>query len=626
MGPNTTTMKRSLSALELYSVAAGAMISSGLFVLPGLAFAVAGPAMLVSYLIAALLMIPAMLSKAELVTAMPRSGGNYFFVERSLGPLFGTIAGFLDWMAVALKTAFAMVGIGGIYYLFFPEHGVLGIKLVAVGATLLFMVVNLISVKHSGVLQVVLVMALIAILGVVVVAGLPRVQVRQFEPFAPHGWQAVFAVAGMVFVSYGGLTKVTAVAEEARDPGRNIPLAMFLAYITISLAYLLVVYVTVGTVGAQELAGSLTPIGLGARNTLGSFGAYLVLGAAGLAFATTGNAGIMAASRSPLAMSRDGLLPRWLSHTNPSRGTPDRGILVTSGFIISVLLAFSIEDLVKSASTMMILMFGLVNLSVIIMRTSRIEGYRPAFRSPLFPWIQVAAITVYGFLIVEMGTIPVLFTGGFILFALAWYLLYVQHRIDNGSALIYLVKKITSHHFDRFHIENELRSISLERDSVEFDRFDHLVRDGVILDVHGSISARELFQRVSAELSSRIREDETTLVEAFLERERVSSTVVAPGLAIPHIIIGGEGSFHVVLVRSKEGVVFSELAPPVHTVFVLAGSMDERNFHLRALMNIAQIVQEEGFEARWLDARNAEQLRDIVLLSTRQRGTAGGAR
>ncbi|MFQ5645793.1 MAG: amino acid permease, partial [bacterium] len=104
-------MKRELGLISVFSIAAGSMISSGLFVLPGLAFQKAGPAIIVSYVLAAVLMIPTMFSKAELATAMPKSGGSYFFIERSMGPLIGTVAGFANWLSIALKGAFALVGI-----------------------------------------------------------------------------------------------------------------------------------------------------------------------------------------------------------------------------------------------------------------------------------------------------------------------------------------------------------------------------------------------------------------------------------------------------------------------------------------------------------------------------------
>ena len=93
----TGNLKKELGLLSLFVIASGAMISSGLFILPGIAYAKSGPAVLISYIIASLLVLPAMLSKAELATAMPKAGGTYFFIERSMGPMMGTIGGFAAW-------------------------------------------------------------------------------------------------------------------------------------------------------------------------------------------------------------------------------------------------------------------------------------------------------------------------------------------------------------------------------------------------------------------------------------------------------------------------------------------------------------------------------------------------
>ncbi len=103
-------LKKELGLLDVFAVAAGAMISSGLFVLPAIAYTKAGPAVILSYLIASLLIIPSAMSKAELATAMPRAGGTYFYVERSLGPVWGLFGGLANWFSVALKSAFAVVG------------------------------------------------------------------------------------------------------------------------------------------------------------------------------------------------------------------------------------------------------------------------------------------------------------------------------------------------------------------------------------------------------------------------------------------------------------------------------------------------------------------------------------
>jgi len=612
-------LKKDLGLLDVFCIATGAMISSGLFVLPGIAFEKAGPAMILSYVMAGLLVIPAMLSKAELATAMPKSGGSYFFVERSLGPLLGTIAGLLNWLSLALKAAFALVGIGALCILLFPSLGTWGIKVTAIAGCLCFAAVNSFSVKGTGKIQIVLVLALLAIIAAYVIKGMSAVEHARYVPFMPSGLKSVFAVTGMVFISFGGLTKVASVAGEVRHATRNLPLGMFLAFGVVNLLYVLVVLVTIGVVDGRALSGSLAPIALGGKATMGYVGEVIIGFAGFLAFATTANAGILSASRSPMAMSRDGLLPGFLSRTNRRFGTPHVAIAVTAAFMILVIGFLSVEDLVKTASTIMILMFMLVNLAVIVMRNSGIKSYRPTFKAPLQPWPQIAAIVVYGFLIFEMGRVPLLLTGAFGLAATAWYIGYVQRRIDRESAIVHLVKRITSKAIQRSGIEDELRQISLERDGVNLDRFDRLVQECVILDIEGSISAKELFRRVAHALSPRLNVDEDHLYELFLARERESSTVVEPSLAIPHVVVDGRGLFDILLVRCKEGVVFSELHPPVKTVFVLVGSPDERNYHLRALMIIAHIVQEPDFESRWFNARGVEQLRDVVLLSTRKR-------
>ncbi|HEO70385.1 MAG TPA: amino acid permease [Candidatus Hydrogenedentes bacterium] len=597
------------------------MISSGLFVLPGLAFAYAGPAVVISYAIAALLMIPVVLSKAELATAMPKSGGSYFYISRSLGPLAGAVGGFANWISIALKACFALVGIGALASFVVPLPESWAVRAAAIGACVLLTVLNLVGTRHAGRFQDGLVIGLIAILLVYSVRGLESVEGARYLPFAPHGWHKVVMVAGMVFVSYGGLTKVVDVSEEIRNPVKNLPWGMALAFIVISALYLLVVYVTVGLTDASELAGSLVPIELGARNSLGRAGVIAVEVAALLAFVTTANAGILSASRSPLAMSRDGLIPEVFGRTSRF-ATPHVAIALTSLFMISIIAFLSVEDLVKSASSMMLFIFMLDNLSVIVMRRSRLQNYRPAFRAPFCPWMQIAAIVVYCFLIIEMGRVPLVLTAGFALAASAWYFLYVRKRTEYHSALVHLVKSIVSDDIKRSGLEDELRQITLERDEVSKDRFDKLVEGCAVLDIEGEIVAREFFKKVAATLAGRTGLSEDELYERLLKREAEGSTVIRSGLAIPHIVIGDSGLFELVMVRCRPGIRFSELNPLVHTAFVLAGSKDERNYHLQALMHIAHVVQEEGFEERWTNAAGQQGLRDVVLLSSRPRHEA----
>jgi basic amino acid/polyamine antiporter, APA family len=613
------SLKKELSFIDVFAIAAGAMISSGLFVLPGIAFAQTGPSVILSYFIAGMLMIPAALCQCELATAMPQSGGSYFFIVRSLGPFAGTFTGLADWISVSLKAAFALVGIGTLAQIALPLAGEGTIKLIAILACLAFTVLNLVSVKSTGRLQVFLVFGLLAILTWYVFLGMFHANPVNFTPFLADGWSAVFVVAGMVFVSYGGLTKVANVSGEVSNPGRNIPLGIFVAFAVVNIFYVLVVFVTVGVMQPEELAASFTPIADGARMTLGSPGFVAIQVAAFLAFVTTANAGILAAARSPMAMARDGLLPAAISHTSQHFHTPYIAILATSLIICLTIAFLSITELVKVASASLLVVFMLINLSVVIMRHSGLKNYRPSFQVPFTPWLQFIAVILYGIILEEIGYVPLMMTGGLLLISLLWYFGYVYSRIHREYAFIHMTQRMISREFFGRGLEDELRHIALERDEVKQDHFDELAKVCDVIDIPERMELDEFLKMISKSVAGKSGISEDRLLKKFTAREEESSTVLKTGLAVPHIVVDGEHLFDMILVRCTEGIFFPGKDDPVTAAFVLFGTRDERNFHLKALMAIAHIVEEPGFNERWKNARNQEDLRDIILLSKRAR-------
>ena len=622
-------LQRKLGFWSVFCIASGAMISSGLFILPSLAFAQAGPAMVLAYALAAIMVIPAAMSKAELASAMPRAGGSYFFIERSMGALPGTLAGFANWFSISLKSAFALIGIGAFAQLLVPGTQMWIIKIVAIGCCVIFAGLNILSVKQTSRLQIILVVILLGILGVYIALGLPRVRHESLTNFMGKGRAAIFATAGLVFVSFGGLTKAASIAGEVRRPGRNLPAGMFAALLVISLFYVGAVFVTTGVLRPEQLHDpdtnffNLTPLSTAAGEFMGYGGVILLSAAAMLAFITTANSGILTASRSPMAMSHDRLLPGLFRKLSVRFHTPYVSILVTAGFMIILITALPIVDLVKVASTMKLVLFMLTTLAVIFMRGSKIQNYRPLYRSPGYPWLQIAGIAMYLFLIVamtrEMDWIPLLTTCGFGIVAILWYLVYVRPRTNRESAFLYMVRNIVSKQMYRSGLEDELREIALERDEVTRDRFDHLIQKCAILDLPSQTPVEDMFHQAADLLSKRLGIGKDKLFDLFRAREAESSTVIQPGLAIPHIVVEGKGLFDVLLVRCKKGLIFPGEDEPVRTAFVLIGSPDERNYHLRALMAIAHIVQERDFTKRWLAAPKVEHLRDIILLSERSR-------
>jgi len=612
-------LKKELGLLDIFCISSGAMISSGLFILPALAYAKAGPAVIFAYILAGILALPAIFTKAELATAMPKAGGTYFFIERSMGAPAGTIGGLASWFSLSLKSAFALIGIGIFATLINPGITEIQIKLIAVAACLFFMFVNIIGVKHTGRLQVILVLGLIAVLLIYIFRGAQFVTPGRYASFMPFGLGSVFATAGLVFVSFGGLTKISSVAEEIKNPGRNIPLGMFLAFSAVMFIYTAVIFVTVGLLDPAELSNSLAPISLAAGKFFGRPGAIMLAFAALLAFISTANAGILAASRGSMAMSRDRILPSFFRTVNPKSKTPHFSIIFTALFMITVILFLSLENLIKMASTLMLFLFMFVCLSLIVMRESKIQSYRPKFHSPLYPWIQILGIVGYGFLIFRMGRIPLTVTGIFIACALTWYFVYARKRVRRRAALVHIIEGATAGELAGATLPDELRDIIIERDEIVEDRFDRLITGCKILDPENSLSMEEFFRKASDELAKELDVAPAAIFNALLAREKASSTIIRPGLAIPHIVVGGSGKFRILLARCKDGIIFPGAKNRVHVVFMLVGSKDERNFHLRALAAIAEIAQGKDFDKRWLEARNAEELRHVILLAERKR-------
>ena len=611
-------MKRTLGTLDIFSLASGAMISSGLFILPAIVYPLAGPGIIISYLLAAFLVIPSLFAKTELATAMPKSGGAYFFIDRSMGPFFGTFTGFASWFSLSLKTAFAILGIGVVLAPHFSNSPGM-VKIIATGFAVFFCIINIVSVKHTSRLQITLVIGLITILSAYILIGFGNINVHNYTPFLPEGSNSIFLVAGIIFVSFGGLTKIASVAEEIKDPGKTIPRGMFSAFIIVTILYVLIVFITVGVLSADQFSQTLTPLSTGAGVMIGKSGFIILETAALMAFMTTGNGGMLAASRNPLAMARDNLLPNFISTINPKTNTPIISIIATTLFIIISIQILNLEQLVKVASTMKLLLFAFVNFSLIIMRESKISTYRPKFKSPLYPWINIAGIIFYILIILNMGSFALILTGIFILLSLVWFFIFSGFRQKKDSAIIHIVKRVTSKDLQTDTLSEELKEILLARDNIIEDRFDSIIKNATIIDMPEAATMEELFDIIAADFATHFEMEESEIKKLIYQREKESTTVIHKGLAIPHIIIGREERFEIIVVRSKKGITFPGSAEPVHTVFSLAGSKDERNFHLQALMAIAQIVQNPSFQNNWNKAKTITDLRHTILLGERVR-------
>ncbi|MFW5916059.1 MAG: APC family permease, partial [Bacteroidota bacterium] len=306
-------LKKELGLFSVFSISTGAMFSSGFFLLPGLAAQYTGPSVFLAYFISGLLIVPAMLSIAEITTAVPKAGGAYYIIDRTFGPLFGTAGGLGTYFALVLKSAFALIGIGAYSSLIFD----IPIKPVAIILTILFTIINILGSKKGSLLQNLFVILIISVLSLIIVDGLFQIfqqgtlfpdANQNFSSFFKEGVEGLFATVGFVFVSYTGLTKIASVAEEIKNPERNIPLGMIISLTVTILIYVLGTFLMVVFIEGEEFVSDLTPVATLAYHTINWMPSkiiiLIVVLAAMAAFASTGNAGILSSSRYPLAMSR----------------------------------------------------------------------------------------------------------------------------------------------------------------------------------------------------------------------------------------------------------------------------------------------------------------------------------
>jgi len=412
------------------TISIGAMIGSGIFVLPGLAFKIAGPAVVLAFFLAGVVVLPAALSQSEMATAMPEAGGTYLYIDRAMGPLMGTIAGFGVWFSLVFKASFALVGLSA-YLEFFVDHPE---RPVAAALAVLLIIVNLIGVRQTAGFQAALVSIVLLLLAGFVILGAPNTEPGAFDPFFSEGWKGLFSATAVVFVSYIGVTKVASVAEEVKRPGRNIPLSILISVGIAMLLYPAVVAVMVGVTPASELASTETPVLTAATHFMGTAGTYVIAGTAVLALLSMANAGVIASARYPFAMARNALAPAFLSRIGGRSGAPVAGITVTGIVLIVLVLFVPLIELAKLASAFQLLVFALVNLAVIAFREGHLDWYQPKFRSPMYPFVQIFGIAASLLLLTQMGLVPLLGAVIFVIAGAVWYRVFGQSRAVKESA------------------------------------------------------------------------------------------------------------------------------------------------------------------------------------------------
>jgi len=430
-------LERSLGLPATIAISMGSMIGSGIFVLPGVAFKQANESNIVvfAFLLGGILTVPAALSAAELAAAIPESGGSYTYIQRGMGPVVGTIAGVGNWMVLNFKTALALIG--GLPYLvfLFPWISDFGLSLgpvqfsavvvLSVVLTILFTGINVASSDGAGQAQNLIVVVMMAVLGLFILVSLPDVANSDPTSVSENAELGGFlAATSVVFVAYAGVIKVTSVAEEIKQPDRNIPLGIIISLAVTTVIYVAITYIAVNVVDISTLIDSDTPISAGglddkgegaiiaiaAKNIVGAPGAWLVVGAALLALASTANSGILSASRYPFAMARDGLTNTEFGTVNSRTGTPVVSVLATGGAVVFMVVFLPIDQVARFGAAFQIIVFILVSGAVIGFRETNPEEYSPSYLSPGYPYLQLFGVFSGVGLLTQLGAVAAIGT------------------------------------------------------------------------------------------------------------------------------------------------------------------------------------------------------------------------
>jgi amino acid transporter len=415
---------RELGLKEGLAIGLGTMIGAGIFVLPAIATERAGQGAAFSYLIAGLICLPVAMIVSELATGMPRAGGSYTFIAQALGPLAGSVVGPANWLGLTFATGFYLIAAARYLAMFIPLPPEIG----AIVAGLLFTFLNYRGAKISGSVQNIVVIILLAILILFVAVGFFNSPAIPREPFLPHGWGAVVGTVGLIIVSFTGFEKISTIAEEIKNPGRNLPLAIVGAVAIATMLYVLIVFVATGLMPTGTLDLERGLLVEAAAHTIGPVGETVLLVAALLATLSSSNAAVMAASRIGYGMGRDRVLPGWFGQTHPRFNTPSNGILFTG--VLGTLLALTgqAETLAEISSALFMVSYALLSLSVVVMRGAKRRWYTPSFRVPLYPVLPIVTGLLCLSVILTMDPLSRAAGVGLVALSLLWYVVWVRRK------------------------------------------------------------------------------------------------------------------------------------------------------------------------------------------------------
>ena len=512
-------LQRTLSLPGAIAVSVGGMLS-GIFVLPGLAVGITGSSVWLAFLVAALCILPAVLSKSELATAMPKSGGTYVYIERAFGPLFGTIAGIGLWLSLLLKSAFSLVGLSFYLYVLI-EVDESYTKYIALLALLFILLLNVFGVKKVEKTQLIIVTISVLSLITIVFFGFNSFDSKLMEPVFSEGGSGFIAGVAFLYISYAGVTKIAAVAGEIKNPEKNLPKTMIISLLLITTVYVLVALVLVGSVDQSVLSTDIKPIHTLFQTIGGDYFGYFAAAVGVITLMSMANSGVLASSRFPFAMAKDKMMPSFLGLVNSKFMTPVAAILTTSLLIGLAIVYLDVIKIAKLASAFKVLMFIFNELSVIVLRETNAQWYKPSFRSPLYPYVQLFGIVSGIVLLAFLGIMPIVSVFG--VFALGFIIFLVYGRNSDRSGVI------SNYGILSFLFRGS--SSSKSSSSNKADNYEEMtdVDAEIVVPLLGDETSTEMLVEIAASINDKSKLNTVNLIEipnqTFLEAIDIGSPI-----------------------------------------------------------------------------------------------------
>jgi APA family basic amino acid/polyamine antiporter len=359
-----TTLKRSLTLFDATALALGAIVGAGIFVISGVASGLAGPAVVLSIIIAGVVSSFTAFSFVKLSSKFVQEGGPYVYSKYVISNFAGFITGWIWLFANVVAGATVSIGLASYVVVLFPQ---LPLVPIAVSSVLILTAFNIVGIKQSSIFNAILVLLKLSALSLFIIIGFSHLNFSFYEPFAPNGISGVLSATALIFFAYTGFGRAATASEEIKDPERTVPRSVALSLILSSIVYILVGIVSVGLVPYQELGNSGSPLSDAVEHGiklewLNIFVSFAAIVATVSVLLTA----VIGVSRVSFAMARDGLLPRFLSKTHEKFATPYLSILAAGAVMATLPVISGLKETANATNFGSLVVYALVNLCAII--------------------------------------------------------------------------------------------------------------------------------------------------------------------------------------------------------------------------------------------------------------------